>query len=95
MGVTDHSEYVGVTRQANTPGSYVSTLPAAQPMIMKDQSSQEEQQQVFSYLLKLAGSAPVKAFMDPKVTSTVWKENVRLADEANKPGKFTAFCSYE
>ena len=53
MGVTDHSEYVGVTKQANTPGSYVSTLPAAQPMIMKDPTSQEEQNRVFSYLLKL------------------------------------------
>ena len=31
MGVTDHSEYVGITKQANTPGSYVSTLPEAQP----------------------------------------------------------------
>ena len=95
MGVTDHSEYVGVTRQANTPGSYVSKLPEAQPMIMKDPSSTEEQNRVFSYLLKLAGSAPVKAFTDPKVTSTVWKENVKIADEHNKPGKFTAFCSYE
>ena len=43
MGVTDHSEYVGVTREANTPGSYVSKLPEAQPMIMKDPNSQEEQ----------------------------------------------------
>ncbi len=95
MGVTDHSEYVGVTREANTPGSYVSKLPEAQPMIMKDPNSKEEQNRVFSYLLKLAGSAPVKAFMDPKVTATVWKENVRIADENNHPGKFTAFCSYE
>jgi hypothetical protein len=95
MGVTDHSEYVGVTREANIPGSYVSKLPEAQPMIMKDPNSQEEQNRVFSYLLKLAASPPVKAFMDPKVTSTVWKENVKIADEANQPGKFTAFCSYE
>ena len=95
MGVTDHSEYVGVTRLANTPGSYVSKLPEAQPMIMKDPSTSEEQNRVFSYLLKLAGSAPVKAFMDPKVTATVWKENVKIADENNHPGKFTAFCSYE
>ena len=85
---------MGVTRQVNTPGSYVSKLPEAQPMIMKDPNSQEEQQKVFSYLLKLAASPPVKAFMDPKVTSTVWKENVKLADENNHPGKFTAFCSY-
>ena len=95
MGVTDHSEYVGVTREANTPGSYVSKLPEAQPMIMKDPNSQEEQQKVFSYLLKLASIPPVKAFIDPKVTSTVWKENVRIADENDHPGKFTAFCSYE
>ncbi len=95
MGVTDHAEYVGVTKQANTPGSYVSKLPESQPMIMKDPNSQEEQQKVFSYLLKLASSPPVKAFMDPKVTSSVWKENVKIADENNHPGKFTAFCSYE
>jgi hypothetical protein len=95
MGVTDHSEYVGVTKQANTPGSYVSKLPEAQPMIMKDGGNPEEQNKVFLYLLKLAASPPVKAFMDPKVTSTVWKENVKLADENNHPGKFTAFCSYE
>ena len=95
MGVTDHSEYVGITREANTPGSLVSKLPEAQPMIMKDPNSQEEQQKVFLYLLKLAVSPPVKAFMDPKITGTVWKENIKLADEANQPGKFTAFCSYE
>ncbi|HTO43765.1 MAG TPA: DUF3604 domain-containing protein, partial [Burkholderiales bacterium] len=95
MGVTDHSEYVAVTKQANTPGSYVSKLPEAQPMIMKDPNSSEEQNKVFSYLLKLGSGAPVKAFMDPKVTATVWKENVKIADENNHPGKFTAFCSYE
>jgi len=95
MGVTDHSEYVGVTREANTPGSYVSKLPEAQPMIMTDPTSKEQQNRVFSYLLKLNAGAPVKALMDPKITSTVWKENVKIADEQNKPGKFTAFCSYE
>ena len=95
MGVTDHSEYVGVTKQANTPGSYVSTIPEAQPMIMKDPTSQEEQNRVFSYLLKLGAGAPVKALMDPKITSTVWQENTKIADENNHPGKFTAFCAYE
>src|SRR5262245_63789397 len=30
MGVTDHSEYVGITKEANTPGSAVSKMPEAQ-----------------------------------------------------------------
>ena len=64
-------------------------------MIMKDPNSKEEQNRVFSYLLKLDRRPPVKALMDPKITATVWKENVKIADENNKPGKFTAFCSYE
>jgi len=38
MGVTDHSEYVGVTREANIPGSYVSKLPAAQPRMPEEPS---------------------------------------------------------
>src|SRR6516162_206590 len=95
MGVTDHSEYVGVTKEANTPGSAVSKMPEAQPLIMKDPNSAAEQQKVFLYLLKLAIMPPIKAFMNPQVAGTIWKENVKIAYENNHPGKFTAFCSYE
>src|SRR5712691_9728298 len=43
----------------------------------------------------LVAGPPVKALMSPEVAGTVWKRNVALADEANVPEKFTAFCSYE
>ena len=95
MGVTDHSEYVGVTKEANTPGSAISKLPDAQPLILKDPNNAEEQQKVFLYLLSLTSRAPIKAFMAPKVAGTIWKENVKIAEANNRPGKFTAFCSYE
>jgi hypothetical protein len=95
MGVTDHSEYVGVTKEANTPGSYVSKLPEAQPLILKDPNNQADVQRTFTYLLKLMTGAPVKALMSPKVAGTVWSETVKIADQNNQPGKFTTFCSYE
>ena len=95
MGVTDHSEYVGVTRLANTPGSPLSKLPEAQPLILKDPNNPADQQKVFLYLLSLTSKPPIKAFMTPEVAGTVWKENVQIADANNHPGKFTAFCSYE
>jgi hypothetical protein len=96
MGVTDHSEYVGVTKEANTPGSALSKLPEAQPLILKDPNDQAEIQKVFTYLVNLLGSGkPVKAFMAPAVAGSIWKQNVQMADAANRPGKFTAFCSYE
>ena len=95
MGVTDHSEYVGVTKEANTPGSAISKMPEAQPLILKDPNNPAEQQKVFLYLLSLTSQPPIKAFMTPEVAGTVWKENVKIAEENNHPGKFTAFCSYE
>ena len=95
MGVTDHSEYVGVTKEANTPGSYVSKLPEAQPLILKDPNNQAEVQKTFTALVNMMSGKPVKALMAPQVAGTIWKENVKIADENNHPGKFTAFCSYE
>ena len=95
MGVTDHSEYVGVTKEANTPGSALSKLPAAQPLILKDPNNQADIQKVFTYLVNMLAGPPVKALMSPEVAGSIWKENVKIADENNHPGKFTAFCSYE
>jgi hypothetical protein len=95
MGVTDHSEYVGITKQANTPGSAVSKMPQAQPLILKNPNDPEDVQKVFNYLVSLVSKPPIKAFMSSQVAGTIWKENVKIADENNKPGKFTAFCAYE
>jgi len=96
-GVTDHSEYVGVIKLANDPASPISKLPAAQPLkINPDKPAAEEVQRIFEYGVRvLMGGPPVKALMSPDVAGTVWKENVALAEKANQPGKFTAFCSYE
>ena len=95
MGVTDHSEYVGVTKEANTPGSAISKLPEAQPLIIHNFNDQAEVQKVFTYLVNLTNAPPIKAFTSPAVAGTIWKENVRIAEANNHPGKFTAFCSYE
>jgi uncharacterized protein DUF3604 len=94
-GVTDHSEYAGVVQLANEPGSAVSKLPAAQPLILKART-REEMTRVALYAINvLVAGPPVKALMAPEIAGSVWKKNVELADQANVPGKFTAFCSYE
>lgn len=94
-GVTDHSEYAGVVNLANEPGSAVSKLPAAQPLILKARTKEEMERVALYAINTLASGPPVKALMAPEIAGTVWKRNVALADQANEPGKFTAFCSYE
>jgi len=95
MGVTDHSEYVGLTREANTPGSAVSKMPEAQPLILKDPNDQAEIQKTFTYLVGMLSRPPIKAFTSPEVAGPIWKKNIDIANANNHPGKFTAFCSYE
>ena len=94
-GVTDHSEYVGVVNMANEPGSPVSKLPEAQPLILKSRTKEEMQRVALYCINTLGGGPPVKALMSPAIAGSVWKKNIELADEANQPGKFTAFASYE
>jgi hypothetical protein len=94
-GVTDHSEYAGVVNLANEPGSAVSKIPAAQPLILKARTKEEMERVALYAINTLVSGPPVKALMSPAVAGEVWKRNVALADQANDPGKFTAFCSYE
>jgi len=93
QGVTDHSEYVGAIQQANTPGTALNKLPIAERLRVK---SQADAMKVFQWLAaSIAKNEPVKELTDPAVAGSVWKENIAIADKYNKPGKFTAFCSYE
>ncbi|MDQ0561519.1 hypothetical protein QO004_003313 [Rhizobium mesoamericanum] len=93
MGVTDHSEYVGTVALANTPGSAISKLPIAQKLIVKEPA---DIQRVYLWLgTSMIDGKPVKELLSPEVAGSVWKQNNDMADAANEPGKFTAFCSYE
>src|SRR4029077_17521209 len=66
-----------------------------QPLILKNDST-EAANEVFLYALNhIMKGAPVKALMSPEIAHTVWDKNVELPNQANEPGKFTAFCSYE
>jgi hypothetical protein len=93
-GVTDHSEYVGVVKLANDPGSPMSKMSAAAPLILKN-NSPEEVQRVYLFVVKLLAGEKIKPLLSPEIAHTVWQENIDFANEANEPGKFTAFCSYE
>jgi hypothetical protein len=94
-GVTDHSEYAGVVQAANEPGSPVSKIPQAAPLVLKSKTKKEMERVALYAINTLAAGPPVKALMSPEIAGSVWKKNVEIAEKANDPGTFTAFCSYE
>jgi Protein of unknown function (DUF3604) len=92
-GVTDHSEYSGVVRLSNDPSSPLSKMPVAQKLIVRQPS---DVQKIYLWLgQSMIDNKPISELVKPEVAGTVWKENNKAADEANQPGKFTAFCAYE
>jgi hypothetical protein len=94
-GVTDHSEYAGVVQLANEPGSAVSKVPQAAPLVLKSRTKEEMERVALYAINTLVSGPPVKALMVPEIAGAVWKRNVEIAERANEPGKFTTFCSYE
>jgi Protein of unknown function (DUF3604) len=93
MGVTDHSEYAGTVKLANTPGSALSKLPIAEKLKVRNAA---DIQRIYLWLgYTIINKDPIKELVSPDVAGNVWKENNAIADRFNKPGKFTAFCSYE
>lgn len=93
MGVTDHSEYAGVVPLANDPSSAIAKLPIANSLIVRQPS---DIQRIYLFLGgSIIENKPIKELIAPEVAGSIWKQNNQIADKANEPGKFTAFCSYE
>lgn len=93
MGVTDHSEYVGVIQQANDPSTDLAKSELGKELQVKTPA---DIQRVY---LKLGGTMtanrPIKELVSPQLMSSVWNRNNEMANAANEPGKFTAFNAYE
>lgn len=93
MGVTDHSEYAGVVRLSNDPSSAISKLPIADRLKVRDAA---DITRIYLWLgTSMIEEKPIADLVKPEVSDTVWQANNKAADEANEPGRFTAFCSYE
>lgn len=93
MGVTDHAEYVGVVQMANDPTSALSKTPLGKEIIVH---GPQDIQRIYLLLgNSMIDGKPFKQLMSPEIAGTIWKRNNDIADAANEPGKFTAFCAYE
>lgn len=89
--VTDHSEYMGVLPKMLDPTNPLSKHPLAKLVTSSDP---EDKSKAF---LTIVGSIndPIKEFVDPAISSSVWQEIVKIADQNYQPGKFTTFPAYE
>ncbi len=95
--VTDHSEYMGIMPKFLNPEDPLMSKPIAQEI--KGLLESGKQEDAFAAFTKIGGSVvsgkPLPDLGDLEVSSSVWQEIVKIADDNYEPGKFTTFPAYE
>jgi Protein of unknown function (DUF3604) len=74
-----------VTMRLN-PGKQRSVIPAFECSVTADAAACTG---------SFAKKQPIKALLSPEIAGNLWKQNITIADQYNKPSRFTVFVSYE
>jgi len=92
LSVTDHAEFLGLYRRHEAGDA----MMAAESLGSYWESVEEEQGSYFmAFVWALREPDPVRDDYSEELKRAVWRDVVRVADEYNDPGTFTAFAGYE
>ena len=89
MAVTDHSEYIGVLRDADDPNSALSKTPAGQ------QFRKNPWQGFLAVYHAFSRPGGIGGFDAAASLKGAWERYVKAANDNYEPGKFTTFIGYE
>lgn len=103
--VTDHAMFLGVVKEAANTDSVFSRYDVAEPLHnLNDEDNYGElsltkRGRTFATFVRDAvrglQSGDIDKALVADITKSAWRDIISAADEANVPGKFTAFVGYE
>lgn len=93
--VSDHAEYMTIPKKLfTTKDKYLRKTEFGKKLVKMWEGDNPSSA---GYLLvgTVNDNKPYAPFLDKKIKRTAWNEVIKAADEANEPGKFTAFIGWE
>jgi hypothetical protein len=88
--VTDHAEYLGVMPMLLDP-----TSPLKDTEVGKLNAAGKGDDAFNIIFGSAAANKPIDYMMDPQVLSTAWQGQIKAANDAYEPGKFTTLIAFE
>ena len=93
LAVTEHAEYLGVSRAALRPTDPLRRLPLIEAWIGSDPERAAQAQRLLRRSLQ--ARRPFPALMAESVLDAAWQEIVTIANAHDAPGRFTTFVGFE
>ena len=93
--VTEHAEYMGMIQEAMDPESPLRKNSPIMARVLEDGVKADGLLAFKLLSATVAKGMAIKELSAPAVVAPVWKRIIDIADQYNKPGKFTTFAAYE
>jgi len=95
VALTDHAEYLGVFPQLIDPKNPLSKSEFAKSLLDPNASPSDPKSAINQVLASFKTSTPIEAYVTAKLQTSNWKRHVAIANQFNKPGKFTTLLAFE
>jgi hypothetical protein len=93
--ITDHAELIGLASAIRESSPLLLAEPWGKWIHERFNSGPEGRMEGFSDIIKRATVLGENPFESEDLTRSIWEDFVRIADQYNEPGRFTAMAGFE
>jgi len=93
--ITDHAEMLGLATAIRESSPILLDDPWGKWAYERFNSGQEGRMEVFSDIIEKSTVQGVNPFSSSDLASSIWQDLIKIADQYNEPGRFTAMTGFE
>ena len=93
--ITDHAEMLGMATAIRESSPILLADPWGKWAYERFNSGQEGRMEVFANIIQKASVEGINPFSSDALAKSIWNDFIKIADQYNEPGRFTAMTGFE